>query len=348
MSVSVSIDGTEATHDALRGLVREPCRRDLAAMKQPHRRRSPGLSQHADRPPQSARSSREIFEQIASSGAHSWQLQITVAAGRVTDDPTLLLEPYHLIEVMPSMRSPRAARSRARPPHLAGEQPRLLRSVRGLAPRRHAGSAIAGRAARAATSSACEANGAVKACPSLPTAVYTGGSVRDDSLRDIWQRAEPLRFTRDDPRLAGALGTLQGLLLRRRVSRRMLVDRTLAVRPARQQPVLSPSRARSPASRRCESACASSTPEAASPSSTVASSSSKKHGPSTSSRERERSWPAESSGFSTSSRPRPSSVTTVAAALPRGPPRSPSRRRPAARSPPRRSRSRAACALART
>ncbi|HEY8075323.1 MAG TPA: SPASM domain-containing protein, partial [Labilithrix sp.] len=41
-----------------------------------------------------------------------------------------------------------------------------------------------------------EANGAVKGCPSLPTAAYTGGNLRDDSLRDIWERAEPLRFNR--------------------------------------------------------------------------------------------------------------------------------------------------------
>jgi radical SAM protein with 4Fe4S-binding SPASM domain len=41
-----------------------------------------------------------------------------------------------------------------------------------------------------------EANGAIKGCPSLPTAAYTGGNVRDDSLRDIWERGDPIRFNR--------------------------------------------------------------------------------------------------------------------------------------------------------
>jgi radical SAM protein with 4Fe4S-binding SPASM domain len=42
-----------------------------------------------------------------------------------------------------------------------------------------------------------ESNGDVKGCPSLP-AEYIGGNVRDERLRDIWERAEPLRFTRND------------------------------------------------------------------------------------------------------------------------------------------------------
>jgi radical SAM protein with 4Fe4S-binding SPASM domain len=42
-----------------------------------------------------------------------------------------------------------------------------------------------------------EANGTVKGCPSLPTAEWAGGSVRDHSLRDLWERAAPLRYTRD-------------------------------------------------------------------------------------------------------------------------------------------------------
>jgi radical SAM protein with 4Fe4S-binding SPASM domain len=41
-----------------------------------------------------------------------------------------------------------------------------------------------------------EANGDVKGCPSLPSADYVGGNIRDHSLRDIWERSEPLRFTR--------------------------------------------------------------------------------------------------------------------------------------------------------
>ena len=42
-----------------------------------------------------------------------------------------------------------------------------------------------------------EANGDIKGCPSLPTADYVGGNVREHRLREIWEQSAPLRFTRD-------------------------------------------------------------------------------------------------------------------------------------------------------
>ena len=39
-----------------------------------------------------------------------------------------------------------------------------------------------------------EADGAIKGCPSLPTSVYTGGNIRDYSLRKIIEETEELRF----------------------------------------------------------------------------------------------------------------------------------------------------------
>jgi radical SAM protein with 4Fe4S-binding SPASM domain len=73
--------------------------------------------------------------------------------------------------------------------------------LRGGLPGGHRGTCGAGRA-----SIGIESNGAVKGCPSLPSREYVGGNVRDERLREIWQRAEPLRFTRNDRR-----GELWGL-----------------------------------------------------------------------------------------------------------------------------------------
>lgn len=56
----------------------------------------------------------------------------------------------------------------------------------------HCGSCGAGR-----TTLGLEANGDVKGCPSLPSSDYVGGNLREHSLRGIWERAAPLRFTRD-------------------------------------------------------------------------------------------------------------------------------------------------------
>ena len=197
MSVSVSIDGTEHTHDALRGLVGS----HASALTAMRNLIDAGVQVSANT--QIGRRNRrqlaEIFDEIATAGAHSWQLQITVAAGRVTDDPTLLLEPFHLIEVMPAVArlKPRADAHDLRiwPGNNLGYFGPYEHMLRGDLPLGHRGSCGAGR-----TLMGVEANGAIKACPSLPTATYTGGNIRDDSLRDIWERAEPLRFTRN-PRL---------------------------------------------------------------------------------------------------------------------------------------------------
>ena len=42
-----------------------------------------------------------------------------------------------------------------------------------------------------------EADGTVKPCPSLPTAPYNGGDLREQSLDDIWADAPEVRFARD-------------------------------------------------------------------------------------------------------------------------------------------------------
>jgi radical SAM protein with 4Fe4S-binding SPASM domain len=65
-------------------------------------------------------------------------------------------------------------------------------ALRGTLPRGHMASCGAGR-----STLGIEADGSIKGCPSLPTEAWTGGNIRDDTLEDIWQRATPLRYTRD-------------------------------------------------------------------------------------------------------------------------------------------------------
>jgi radical SAM protein with 4Fe4S-binding SPASM domain len=194
LSVSVSVDGSAATHDGLRG-VSGSYVSAIAAMAN---LAAEGVQVSANT--QIGRRNRRelgaLFEAIADAGAHSWQLQITVAAGRVTDDPTLLLEPYHLVEVMPSIAriQPRARARDVRiwPGNNLGYFGPYEAELRAELPRGHRGSCSAGRYILG-----IEANGAVKGCPSLPTAAYTGGNLRDATLTDIWERAEPMRFTRE-------------------------------------------------------------------------------------------------------------------------------------------------------
>ena len=138
----------------------------------------------------------ELLELIAGTGIHSWQIQITVAMGRAADHPELLLQPWRMLELMPMV-----ARLARRCDELGvrlwpgsnvgyfGPYETLLRhDHRDL----HQTGCDAGRRAIG-----IEANGDIKGCPSLPTAEYVGGNVRSHPLRDIWERAEALRFTRE-------------------------------------------------------------------------------------------------------------------------------------------------------
>jgi radical SAM protein with 4Fe4S-binding SPASM domain len=197
MSVSVSIDGTAATHDALRGLSGS----HTAALQTMTHLANEGVQVSANS--QIGRRNRReldgIFDLISDAGAHSWQIQLTVAAGRVADDPSLLLEPYQMLEVMPSVAriKPRAAAVDLRiwPGNNLGYFGPFEYLLRGELPGGWRGSCGAGR-----FTLGIESDGSIKACPSLPTEAYVGGNVRYQRLRDIWERAEPLRFTRGDRR----------------------------------------------------------------------------------------------------------------------------------------------------
>jgi radical SAM protein with 4Fe4S-binding SPASM domain len=195
MSVSVSVDGTAQTHDVLRGLQGS----HAAAVAAMHALAHEGVQVSANT--QIGRRNRrelaEIFQTIQTAGAHSWQLQLTVAAGRAADDPAILLEPYHMLEVMPAVARLKAqadvADLRIWPGNNLGYFGPFEALLRGNLPGGRRGSCGAGR-----YSIGIESNGAIKGCPSLPSEQYVGGNVRDDRLRDIWERAEPLRFTRGD------------------------------------------------------------------------------------------------------------------------------------------------------
>jgi radical SAM protein with 4Fe4S-binding SPASM domain len=193
-SASVSIDGLEATHDRLRG-VPGSFRAALDAMRhlqgagvrvatntQINRLTVPDLP--------------ELLEAIARAGAHSWQVQLTVPMGRAADEPEVLLQPYELLELFPLLGrlKDRCQELGVRlwPGNNIGYFGPYEAALRGTLPRGHMASCGAGR-----STLGIEADGSIKGCPSLPTEAWTGGNIRDDTLEDIWQRATPLRYTRD-------------------------------------------------------------------------------------------------------------------------------------------------------
>lgn len=193
-SASVSVDGREETHDRLRG-VKGSHKSAFEAFKN---LRDAGVKVSANT--QINRLSMPempwILEDIIEAGIHSWQIQLTVAMGRAADEPEVLLQPYDLLELFPMLGELKErcdeAKVRLWPGNNIGYFGPYESALRGTMPRGHMASCGAGRATLG-----IEADGAIKGCPSLPTEAWTGGNIRDHSLKDIWERSEPLRYTRD-------------------------------------------------------------------------------------------------------------------------------------------------------
>ncbi len=201
-SVSISIDGLEKTHDTLRGPrgswrdAVEAARRvgdspmRLTANTQMNRLSMPELPALADL--------------LVELGVAGWQVQMTVPMGRAADRPQLLLQPSDLLELFPLLvwikrtKLDPAGVGLAPSNNVGYFSPyeRLLR-WRSEEKGGHWNGCGAGK-----WTLGLEADGKIKGCPSLPSAPYTGGNIRDDAIFDVVANAGELnhlqRRTADD------------------------------------------------------------------------------------------------------------------------------------------------------
>lgn len=193
-SVSVSIDGIEATHDRLRGVTGSH-QSALAALT--HLAEAGiAVSVNTQINRLSVPDLHRVLDTLIEKGAHSWQIQLTVAMGRGADEPEVLLQPYDLKELFPLLVSLKGRADQAGirlwPGNNIGYFGPYESVLRGAMPLGHTLSCGAGR-----FTLGIEADGTIKGCPSLTTHGWAGGNVRENSLQDIWERAAPLRYTRD-------------------------------------------------------------------------------------------------------------------------------------------------------
>jgi radical SAM protein with 4Fe4S-binding SPASM domain len=193
-TVSISIDGTEEIHDRLRG-VSGSHGAALAALRH-LRAAGVAVSVNTQINRLSMPDLPEVLEALIANGGHSWQLQLTVAMGRAADEPDVLLQPYDLLALFPVLDALKVrcgeAKVRLWPGNNLGYFGPYEARLRGTLPRGHMASCGAGR-----LTLGIEADGAIKGCPSLPSEAWVGGNIRDASLKDIWERAPALRYTRD-------------------------------------------------------------------------------------------------------------------------------------------------------
>jgi radical SAM protein with 4Fe4S-binding SPASM domain len=193
LSASVSIDGMEATHDLQRG-VKGSFASALAALKNLHDA-DVGVSTNTQINKLSLPELDDVLELIIAHGVHSWQIQLTVPMGRAADRPEWILQPYDLVELFDKLERLAARCKEADvllwPGNNVGYFGPLESTLRGTLPRGHHVGCGAG-----VWGIGIEADGTIKGCPSMATATWGSGNVRDARLVEIWERAAPMRFNR--------------------------------------------------------------------------------------------------------------------------------------------------------
>ncbi|MEM8780288.1 MAG: nif11-class peptide radical SAM maturase 3 [Cyanobacteria bacterium P01_G01_bin.49] len=189
--VSVSVDGLEETHDYQRG---KKGSWQWAFKTMSHLKEAGipfGCNTQINR--LSAPEFPLIYERLRDAGIFAWQIQLTVPMGRAADNNHILLQPYELLDVYPMIaRVAQQAKQegvRVQAGNNIGYYGPYERLLRGGDAWSFWQGCTAGLSALG-----IEADGAIKGCPSLPTSAYTGGNIRDHSLRTIIEETEELRF----------------------------------------------------------------------------------------------------------------------------------------------------------
>jgi radical SAM protein with 4Fe4S-binding SPASM domain len=205
--LGVSIDGPREVHDLLRGNAGS----HDAAMRALEAGRAAGLvlSSNTQVNRLNWRYLRETCAEVRARGIESWMLQLTVPMGNAADRPEWIIEPWNVVPVIDTLAAIQleavTTRDASLPEHpqgipfnvfignnigYFGPHELALRSRPGGREGHwsgcHAGVNLIG----------IEADGTVKGCPSLPTAPYAGGNVREMSLDQIWEHSEVVGFAR--------------------------------------------------------------------------------------------------------------------------------------------------------
>lgn len=190
---SVSVDGMEKTHDHLRG--REgswkSCFQTLKNLNQIgivstcntqiNRLSAPELF--------------DIYETIRAAKIKAWQIQMTVPMGNAADNWEILLQPYELLELYPRLAQLAVQAKKDNiwllPGNNVGYYGPFERLLRGGKTWSFWNGCKAGL-----NSLGIEADGVIKGCPSLPTNAYTGGNIREKSLREIVETSDELNINK--------------------------------------------------------------------------------------------------------------------------------------------------------
>ena len=192
--IGVSIDGLEGLHDEMRGKA-GAFRSALDTLKIC---RDLGIEATVNTQIGS-RTQEELaplLEIIAQLGIKSWQLQLTVAMGNAADNDEMLLQPFQLLELMPLMVQLYYRAQDLGVDVVPGNNIGYFGPFESIWRGPDAGGHYSGCSA-GMNAVGIEADGTIKACPSLNKSRYGEGSVRERSFQEIWSVGGKLSFNRD-------------------------------------------------------------------------------------------------------------------------------------------------------
>jgi radical SAM protein with 4Fe4S-binding SPASM domain len=191
----VSIDGLAPTHDAMRARRGsfEDGLRAIAAIAEAGMvvQANTNFNRLNEKDPE------PLYERLRDAGVKAWQVQLTSPLGRAADRPDMLLQPWELLDLLPRLAEIKRRGFRegllVMPGNNLGyfgpEEALLRTPFEGGAD--HFRGCMAGRYVMG-----IESDGAVKGCPSLQSASYVGGTLREQPLASIWSDSKELAFTR--------------------------------------------------------------------------------------------------------------------------------------------------------
>lgn len=177
--VSVSVDGLEATHDSLRGRVGswKRCFETFEHLK----RAGIAITANTQINRLSAGELPALYRELKRVGFEAWQIQLTVPMGNAADNHHLLLQPYELLDFYPKFAElvtlARSEGVAVYPGNNIGYYGPYERLFRG-------GNRIWMGCQAGLSSIGIEADGTLKACPSLPTGAYAAGNLRERSISE--------------------------------------------------------------------------------------------------------------------------------------------------------------------
>jgi radical SAM protein with 4Fe4S-binding SPASM domain len=199
--LGVSVDGPSRIHDRIRGNLGS----HMAAMQALRNGGAVGMALAANTQVNRLTADHlvETARQLRAVGVQAWQPQLTGPMGRAAEHPEWILEPWRIVEVIDTLAAIQAEAIREHeggiPFNIAcnnnlgyyGPHEQILRSRPGETENHWRGCAAG------TYLMGIESDGTVKACPTLPTAEYAGGNVRDLGIEKIWAESATVRFARD-------------------------------------------------------------------------------------------------------------------------------------------------------